>query len=333
MIAQHAPAIDVLQQAQRILLLVSERVGDVIFCTPAIHLLKHNRPQATIDVIAPSVAAAQVLENNPYINRVITVGNPAGCIQFAADYEVLIDLHNSRKTRACAEQFAIPQVSSPRIGAGHQSAVAVEFMQSLLPGFSVPQGFDGGYELFPAGRNHAHIDSLLAEVDNNTLLIGCHMGSNRVARKSGLLKRLFRRNDGRGKSWPVERFVELARRLHGQYPHMKLVLTGTPAESHLIKAFAKQDDFVIDLIGQTSVADLAALMARLKVFVTGDTGPLHVASATPVPLVCLFGPTEPKHYGPRPAKDFRKVIYKDTLDDISVDDVVAAVEQLIESKN
>lgn len=333
MSAQHAPAIDALQQARRILLLVSERVGDVIFCTPAIHLLRHNRPQATIDVIAPSLAAAQVLENNLHINHVISVRNPANCAAFAADYDVLVDLHNSGKTRACAEHFSIPQAASPRIGAGHQSAVALAFMQSLLPGYSLPQDFDGGYELFPAERNHAHIDSLLAAVAKNTVLVGCHMGSNRVARKSGLLKRLFKRDDGRGKSWPVERFVELARRLHAHYPHLKLVLTGTPAEAHLVRAFAKQDDFVIDLIGKTSVPDLAALMTRLNLFITGDTGPLHVASARQVPLVCLFGPTDPKHYGPQPAKDFRKVIYKDKLDDISVEEVFAVVTSLIEQSS
>ena len=64
----------------------------------------------------------------------------------------------------------------------------------------------------------------------------------------------------------------------------------------------------INLAGKTSVAGLGALIARMKLFVSVDTGSMHMATALGTPTVALFGPTDPEHHGPfRPVGPSRVV--------------------------
>jgi ADP-heptose:LPS heptosyltransferase len=82
---------------------------------------------------------------------------------------------------------------------------------------------------------------------------------------------------------------------------------------------------VINLIGKTSLLELAALMRQLRMFVTHDTGALHVACATGVPLVGLFGPTEPSQTGPYPRRPQDILLRKTKIEEIRPAEVCAAI--------
>jgi ADP-heptose:LPS heptosyltransferase len=56
---------------------------------------------------------------------------------------------------------------------------------------------------------------------------------------------------------------------------------------------------IVNVTGALDLVDLAGLLAELDLLVTSDTGPMHVASAVGTPLVALFGPADPRRYGPR----------------------------------
>jgi ADP-heptose:LPS heptosyltransferase len=56
---------------------------------------------------------------------------------------------------------------------------------------------------------------------------------------------------------------------------------------------------VIDLSGEVDLPALAALLARLDLLITGDTGPMHLAGAVGTPVVAIFGPSDPKRYALR----------------------------------
>ncbi len=90
------------------------------------------------------------------------------------------------------------------------------------------------------------------------------------------------------KRWLPERFAELCRRLRaeGYTP----VLVGGPGDAALSAGIAK-DSGAADLVGKTSLEDLKALMGRFAVFVTNDSGPMHLAAASGVPVVAIFGAT------------------------------------------
>lgn len=101
------------------------------------------------------------------------------------------------------------------------------------------------------------------------------------------------------KQWHLDRFAAVARELARQR-NGTIVLTGADSDRAMVQAVADQLGGVsaINLCGQLDLVDLAAVLAALDVFVTGDTGPMHLASAVSTPVVALFGPADPRRYGP-----------------------------------
>src|SRR5262245_35696789 len=101
------------------------------------------------------------------------------------------------------------------------------------------------------------------------------------------------------KQWHLDRFAGVARQL-ADSRHATIVLTGTPADRPLVDAVRRGLDGVpvIDASGALDLPALGALLARLDLFITSDTGPMHLAAAVGTPLVALFGPSNPIRYGP-----------------------------------
>ncbi len=95
---------------------------------------------------------------------------------------------------------------------------------------------------------------------------------------------------GTAKQWYPDRFVEVGRRLAA---HGRIVVVGGPAEAALGTRVAAEIPGAIDLAGRTGLSQLAALLARCRLFLTNDTGPMHVADAVGIPVVAVFGPTDP----------------------------------------
>lgn len=100
------------------------------------------------------------------------------------------------------------------------------------------------------------------------------------------------------KEWPVEHYAKLAQMIteDGHY----VVLAGGPDDASKgakIKELS-QEAKVIDMTGQTSLRELAALIKSCQVYISADTGPLHFAAALKKPLVAMYGPTKADRTGP-----------------------------------
>lgn len=105
------------------------------------------------------------------------------------------------------------------------------------------------------------------------------------------------------------------------------VIVGAPAEQRALDDLAllsKKGARVF--AGQAGIVSLAALFRHAKVFAGIDSGALHLAAAVGLPVIGLYGPTDPGQIGPRPAEK-HTVIKKDTMDDINVDEVWEALER------
>jgi ADP-heptose:LPS heptosyltransferase len=101
------------------------------------------------------------------------------------------------------------------------------------------------------------------------------------------------------KQWHVDRFAAAARRLaHDQAA--TVVLTGGPADQPLVDLArrALHDVPFVDASGGLDLPALAALVGELDLLITSDTGPMHLAAAMGTPVVALFGPADPRRYGP-----------------------------------
>jgi ADP-heptose:LPS heptosyltransferase len=128
--------------------------------------------------------------------------------------------------------------------------------------------------------------------------------TRRLAPLGGTIRVGMHVSGGRAvKQWPETRFREVADLLVRDRS-AAIVLTGSPADRAQVDAVksALPPDRVLDVSG-LDLPTVAAIIQQLDVFVTGDTGPMHLAHAVSTPIVAVFGPSEPKRYAPRGVRD------------------------------
>ena len=142
------------------------------------------------------------------------------------------------------------------------------------------------------------------------------------------------------KRWPADRFGALARRLGERHALPSLVLWG-PGEQELAASVVARADGHARPAPPTTLADVLLLARAARVMVSGDTGPLHLATAVGTPVVGIYGPTDPARNGPWADDDECVSRYpvctcpfarrcrnpRWCLLDVSVEDVAAAAER------
>ena len=151
-------------------------------------------------------------------------------------------------------------------------------------------------------------------------------------------------NPGAGwgaKQWPAERYGQVARAL--ARCGVQSVVNYGPGEEELALAAETAGEGAARAF-QCSISELIALTRRAKVFVGGDTGPLHLAAALKVPVVAIFGPTDPARNGPYGTRSFvlrnpesptthaRNPRADEAMLAISVEEVVGAAQALLAGK-
>jgi heptosyltransferase I len=105
-------------------------------------------------------------------------------------------------------------------------------------------------------------------------------------------------NPGAGwgaKRWPAERYGEVARKLAAQ--GLRSILNYGPGEEELVRT-AEAASGGAAMAMSCTITELIALTRRARLFIGGDTGPLHLAAALRVPVVAIYGPTDPARNGP-----------------------------------
>jgi len=103
---------------------------------------------------------------------------------------------------------------------------------------------------------------------------------------------------GSAKCWPPERFADFVNRFR-LYTDADVILFGTASEQTVSDAIAAGiEGPSISLVGKTTIADLPALLAQCQLFVGNDSGAMHVAAAVGLPVVAIFGPTDPHGTAP-----------------------------------
>jgi len=101
------------------------------------------------------------------------------------------------------------------------------------------------------------------------------------------------------RKWPMDRFVGLGRKLL-EDSKITIILTGSPEEKQACKDLALQINpaRTINFAGETSFKELISLYSISSLLITNDSGPVHFASTTEIPILALYGPETPKVFGP-----------------------------------
>jgi lipopolysaccharide heptosyltransferase I len=109
------------------------------------------------------------------------------------------------------------------------------------------------------------------------------------------------------KCWPIERYAQLHNAL-ARERGWRCVLNAAPNEQPLVNEFMSQARVAQPVHLRLAPRQLAALIRRARLLVSGDTGPLHLAAAVGTPLVGLYGPTDPARNGPYVGASGRGVV-------------------------
>ena len=338
-------------EIKSILVISSTAIGDTLLSTPAIRALRLAYPAAKI-VALLNRDNLELFETNPDID--VAIPYHGGYHRF---------LSTVLKLRAYHPQLAVilhgnePQATPFAYLSGARFIVKLpnkNRFRFLLSNREPVVGWDAfghGLEqrlqcaalagapstdtrmVLPIGENSPREAARFLNncgLDQDTLLIGLQVGASSLSRM-----------------WFAERFVALGKKLLAQHPGCAILITGSPSEQALCNTIAAQIGaraFVS--AGHLALKDLPALVSRLHVLVSGDTGIMHLAVAVGTPVVALFAMADAKHSGPAYDLDRHLVIqkwrtcvpcvgkkctYQLCMENIAVDEVAAAVEQVLSS--
>lgn len=148
--------------------------------------------------------------------------------------------------------------------------------------------------------------------DDGKTVIGIHAGAGKPQNR-----------------WSVFNFIKLVNRLEKEF-NAVIYFTGSSADKEIIEIIRKEFPEKGYFLNKT-VPQLAALISKSNLFISNDTGVMHVAGATETPLISLFGPTNPFNWAPvGPNKMF--IRKSELMNDITVDDIVNLAKILLEKK-
>ena len=285
---------------RKILVVVTRRIGDVLLATPLIRSLKHAWPAATIDALV--FAGTQgVLAGNPDLDRVLAIPGGSGV---AANFRLLASVFRRY-------DLALSLVPSDRSTlsawlAGRRSVgLLVDQPNQAWKKYLLNQWVKFDPLNTHMVRSHLALASALgiealAEVvtawqPDDTRALDALLGDATLP-----LAVLHPYPKFRYKMWHEERWADVAHWLLGQ--GFRVLLTGSPDadECRYVEHIARAVPAALNLAGRLTLGGTAALLARANFFIGPDTSITHMAAASGVPTVALFGPSDPVKWGPWP---------------------------------
>jgi len=339
---------------KRILIVRTDRIGDVLLSTPVIKAFRDNYPFAYIAMIV-SPYGKTVVEDNPYLDEVIVYDKEGkhkswlGSFWFVhglrkKKFDVAVILHPTNRVHLVSFFSRIPRrigydrkcgflltdkiKHTKQLGEKHELEYALDLVRYL--GIE-PKEKNIFLALKP--ESEAWAEELLKQ---------------KGIRKTDKLLAIHPAASCPSKIWPNERFAGVADRLIEKYGFKVLVISGPKDLALSANAIKHMRHPAIDLSAKTSVSQLASILKRCHLFISNDSGPVHIASAVGTPVISIFGRGQkglsPLRWGPTGKKG--KFLHKNIgcieclahncikgfacLKAITVDDVVTAVDSLLD---
>lgn len=309
-------------------------IGDVLFTTPVIRAIKNTYPDAFIGYWC-NERVAGLLRSNPKINVIFALSR--GDIKKIYNksrlegiskslsllrkikkekFDTCIDLSLEHHYSLVAKLLGIRR----RIGFnykkrgrfltdridldGYNSKHVVEYYLDLLTNIGIkPQGYNLDLNVLEANKIKSKNLLRYYGVTNDDLLIGIAPGAGGSWGRDASLKH-----------WPAIKFAQLANRIRDDFK-AKIVILGDGSERPIADIIVNiMQHKSIDLVGKTTLEELAAIISNLGVLITNDGGPLHIAVALGVKTISIFGPVNDLVYGPYPQDANHHIVLKSNLD-------------------
>ncbi|MDQ6735597.1 MAG: lipopolysaccharide heptosyltransferase II, partial [Nitrospirota bacterium] len=284
----------------RILIRGTNWIGDAVMSEPALSAIRHAFPKADITLLVKP-AVAELFQQHPAVDHLLVYEHRGRHARLSGKWALGSELRRGRFDLAILFQNAfeaallaflagIPRrygygtdgrafllsdaITVPnRTAFGHQTQYYLDLLRPLgiTPSPAAPR-------LFVSQPEEERMRQRLTEagIQATERLIGINPGSTY----------------GSAKRWLPERFAQAADRVVEQFGG-RVVIVGAAGEEALGHAIAeKMHSKPVVLSGRTSIRELMTVIKRCRLFVTNDTGPMHIAAAFDVPVVAVFGPTD-----------------------------------------
>jgi heptosyltransferase-1 len=316
---------------RKILLIKLSAVGDVIHTIPVLNKLRRRYPSAQLDwLVTPAIA--ELLRHNPAITNVIEFARedwsrpwtPAPFVSYARlaaklranGYDLVIDMHGQFRTAV----FALATGAPVRIGFDRPRARVWDASPRTFSAEARKHAWQGAREgSWLAYTDHIPVPTLDLHAVDRYLSVGPILGLEEdppdfsfpiPQAASANIESLLHRHDIAGaplvamapgtiwetKHWGTDKFAEVAR--HFLQKGFAVALMGSRRERVVCEEVARLAPGSVDVAGETTLTELAALVRRSAISVTNDSGPMHLAVALGRPVVSVFGPTDPIWIGP-----------------------------------
>jgi lipopolysaccharide heptosyltransferase II len=333
----------------RLLIIKFSSLGDIILSTAGIRAVREKFPHHKISFLVGE-ESKDVLLKCPYIDELLVADlknkdkGLSGLLGIARvlrkkSFDLVIDLQNNRLSHLLSflslsinrygyDNKKLGFLLNHRIKDEKQRVSPVEHQFKMLKLLGIDLR-DSRLELWPGKDEDEYADSLL---NSHWLSEGQKIaGINLSASQRWLTK-----------SWPIQHIARLCDELGLR--NIRVAITGTAEDAPAAEALSAmvKSQKIINLCGKTSVNELAAFIRRCAVYISADSSPLHIAAAMDIPVIALFGPTDPARHMP-PAKEqfiIRKELpcspcykpkcgRKRCMNMITAQDVLAGVDKLL----
>lgn len=305
-------------------------IGDVLFTTPVLRAVKQQDPSNSIAYWC-NARVAPLLEGNPHVSRIFALSRGDLKKAFAESgrtglrelmglvgglkkerFDISLDFSLDHRYSLLTALLGVPKrvgfnykqrgrfLTHPLVLSGYEGAHMVEHYARLLELIGL-QAQDKSLELFVSPRERSEAKERLAAsgIGDNDTAITIAAGGGASWGK-----------DARLKHWPAGNFAQLADRL-SEIPGARIVLLGDSSESRIAEEImGLMRTKPVDLVGKTTLRELAGLIASSRLLIANDGGPLHIAAALGVRTVSFFGPVDPLVYGPYPADKERHAVLR-----------------------
>ena len=317
----------------KILIVRLSSIGDCVLASPVVEALRERYPQAEI-VWAVQAKSAAVVCGLPGLSDTLLWDDArhryrrlAGALWRTrrAHFDVALDLHGLDKAalfvyasgarrrlsgssaRRIARWSSTEKITEPLKDERHTMHAREFYLRRAAPLDIAPDAVHRFFPRVPVTALHRRFaDEFLGRADFGAehRVVGLNLGAAHAIKR-----------------WPMERYAALADTLLREDSQVRVVTFGGAADAFLLEHFEAElsrlhmaqrslrsdgtlspgnawRGRVLTAVGHANLLQMAALAERCDAFVSGDTGPLHIAAAVGAPILALFGPTSSRHSGP-----------------------------------
>jgi len=294
---------------KNILVIRSGAIGDVLMITPFLKAIRKKFPRAKINYLVGEWSKS-ILEDNKNINKIIPFDDNIVYKKKLFKIIRLIKKIRKEKYDLCFVMdksyhwgiFAIlcgikNRIGFDRAGEGFANNINISFDGSK---------YELDYNLELAKKVGANTEDQKMEINTNKKDL---IFADNLIKKNNIKGKIIgiapggAKNPGQNmfiKRWPLEKYIQLIEKIN---KNNNIILFGGPGDKEIGEKIESKIESknLYSVIGKTSLKQAAALIKKCNLFITHDSGLMHLAAATGIKLIALFGPTPSKRFAPKNA--------------------------------